>query len=286
MLIDPGELRVARLKVKVTANGDVWRVDQPQAGLTVEAREFSGIDGGSKTREFEVLEVQFQSHVSAWPLKAPTGKVRRPGFAVGSFPPPATGRAIGAARVPFGLAGTGLVLVPLEVLDRALQPESATLSLSKPAGPSGVRALPDDVPAPSLTDRPRPDLDIEVWVFARALDLGRYTTHFDSHRSAVAAVITTLWRMRGEELRARSDIAPETSTPDSSSPEPVGSDWDPPPVTPRGGPSVGGDAPWSPDAGEPSSARRRRRGGRKRQSDDQPPTQPDDPMGPAPGRHS
>lgn len=283
---DPGELRVARLKVKVTANGDVWRIDQPRAGLAVEPSDFTGIDGGSKRREFEVLEVLFRSHVSVWPLKAPTGKARRPGFAVGSFAPPATGRAIGAAPVPFGLAGTGVVLVPLEVLDRALQPESATLSLSKPAGPSGVRALPDDVPAPSLTDRPRPDLDIEVWVFARALDLGRYTTHFDSHRSAVAAVITTLWRMRGEELGARSVIAPETSSPDSSSPEPVGSDWDPPPVTPRGGPRVGGDAPWSPDAGEPSSARRRRRGGRKRQSDDQPPTQPDDPMGPAPGRHS
>jgi hypothetical protein len=249
----PGELKVAHLPVIVTGTGVVHRKDRATGGLAVAPVDFRAVDVAGSPSAFRVDvpvapgtsrgglpvapgasragSLEFRARVPWWPLAAPSGEVRAEGCAVGSLPPATTGPTTATSPVPFGLAGTAVVSVPLAVLDAAVaatEPARAAAGMGRPdpgtrplPGPSGAFAD----PPPGSDGRRRPDLEVGLWLFAPATGVSRYATHFDTHRDAVKAVVDTLVERRREEL-ARGEAQQE----EAPLPPP------PPPSTDPGGP--------------------------------------------------
>lgn len=270
----PGELRMARIPVLVTSSGNVSRRDSPSPGVAVQVADFVGIDGSSKTRSFSVRGLDFRSRVPKWPVSAPYGEVQSEGCAVGSLPPPAVGRQEDTAPVPFGLAGTAIVLIPDKVLDDAVGSSrevaaagSTRLGIAADGGAKGGTGT-------------RADLAIDLVLFARATNLAGYAKHFDGHRTEIAAVVDALYERHeantpeagpvvspnDEPPRTGRDIPPPpgrsatSSSPPSrsSGPSPTGrsgaasqSSNGLPPVPPPRKPDGGGDVPPSSNAGDP-----------------------------------
>ena len=192
----PGELKVAGLDVVVTSTGMVMRRDRPASGLAVAVSDFRGVDVDGNPRSFRVGPLELRARTPWSPFAAPHGEVRADGAAVGSLPPAATGRTTDVAPVPFGLAGTAIVTVAPDVLDRA-------------AG--------DGRSDPAVGDGRRGDLEVGLWLFAPVDGLSRYATHFDAHRSAVVAVVDALVRAHRQDRHRQPQLSASRDEPSQES---------------------------------------------------------------------
>lgn len=208
----PSDLKVARIGATVSSTGSVHREGRAAAGLGVESSDFAGMDGSKRVRSFEERGLRFTSHTSASPFAAPSGRVEVDGMAVGTAPPASIGAELSEAPVAFGLAGTVVVMIPLPVLDAAIVPQPVLVgAVAAAPGLGQRRSLPPEPTgigsheAPDLRDVVRPELDIELVLFADAGHLARYGKHFDAQREGIAAVVDALWNKRVDQLRRAQD---------------------------------------------------------------------------------
>lgn len=297
-------LKVARIPVTVSPTGTISRRDTGESGIAVKLTDFHGLDGTSQ-RSFSAEGIEFTSQVSLSPFAAPTGMASAAGYGVGSLPPARVGGTLGRAPVPFGLAGSAVVLVPEPELERAQQAAEALV-----VGALGPTTIERSDAGGNPAGR-RPAIDADIVVFAPSTALRSYLSHFDGQRSSIVALVDTLRDRYALDHVRRDHEGPataETSTaPGRSSSARSGAtsfDIPPPPPTRRstGGDSgppartsgdrrVGGSpAPDRSNAPEPAPSPPSRRGGTTSPTASEPPLpappppSTNDDFGPPPGR--
>jgi hypothetical protein len=192
---------VARVPAVVTTSDRVYRKGRAIVdGLCVAPEEFAPLRGNGRTRRFSVQGLQFRSRVPRLPFAAASGQVSTAAGVVGSLPPATVGRRTDSAPVPFGLAGAAVVVLSDESIGRAPVALDATIAMA--LGERREEASEAGTGFDSSFGR-RPDLEADLIVFAPASELDQYTSHFDRHRDAVAAVVDSLYEKRRRERRAR-----------------------------------------------------------------------------------
>ena len=292
----PSQLKVAKLAVVVTASGAVFRRDRTSGGLVVDTSDFTAIDGATRTRSFDVHGVRFHGKVSLSPFAAPVGRASKTEFALGSLPPATTGPELDTTPVPFGLAGAGVVLLPVTALDEALEPAAVTSDVSPNQGRltvGGSRPLPTTIDeqitvTDHLTARPRPDLEVTLLLFVPAGMLGQYAKHFDAHHSDVAAIVDSLFEVRRKHLahRAATNLRKRTGKPDahSAAPSAAAAPGEGPPSRIRLAAGPPPSAPHPQPAPTPSASGRTSDAAEPSIATSPAPSSTNDPFGPPPGR--